>query len=86
VLILQEWDPYILSDELDLYLLIPEADQDKSEDPRYSGEEIFVKVTYITPGGTFGLPEDTCVMSIQKMGSTSAKRPSTKRMAAVREA
>jgi len=32
----------------------------------YTGRFLVVEVTYITPGGTFGVPDDMVVMSIQK--------------------
>lgn len=31
----------------------------------YTGESVHVLVTYISEGGTWGLPRDMCVMSIQ---------------------
>ena len=74
VLVLQEWKNDLQSDELEFFLLIPESDRDDAEDPRYTGHDVFVEVTYLTKGGTYGLPEDLCVMSIKKLGSTSTKR------------
>lgn len=41
-------------------LLLEEWDADN-----YTGNQVLVRVTYITPGGRFGLPEDLCVMSIK---------------------
>ncbi len=35
----------------------------------YTGREQLVKVTYITPGGSFGLPSNLCVMSISPIGA-----------------
>lgn len=34
-----------------------------------TGREIKVTVTYITPGGRWGLPPNTCVMSISPIGA-----------------
>jgi hypothetical protein len=33
----------------------------------FTGAERIVEVTYISRGGTFGLPENLCVMSIRKV-------------------
>lgn len=84
VLRLREWDPEHQSPELELFLAIPESDRDEAEDPRFTGRDVFVKVTYVTPRGAFGLPEDLCVMSVQRWASTDMgrKHSSTKRMAA----
>lgn len=35
----------------------------------YTGKKVCVRVTYITPGGAFGLPEELCVMSIRLIAS-----------------
>jgi len=87
VLRLREWDPDHRSPELELFLAIPEEDRDDAEDPRYTGRDVFVKVTYVTPRGVFGMPEHLCVMSIARLASTDMGRrhSSTKRMAAVVE-
>lgn len=31
----------------------------------YTGQEVFARVTYITAAGTFGLPDNICVMTIR---------------------
>lgn len=31
----------------------------------YTGDELLVRVTHVTPGGNFGLPENLCCMSIK---------------------
>ena len=36
---------------------------------RYTREMVSVRVTYLTPGGTFGLPTDLCVMGIEPSDS-----------------
>lgn len=33
----------------------------------YTGREIFVEVTYVTKGGTFGLPSDVDVLSVRRV-------------------
>lgn len=85
VLLLREWDPDHQSPELEIFLAIPEEDRDDAEDPRYTGRDVFVKVTYVTPRGVFGMPDDLCVMSVRRLASTDMgrKHSSTKRMAAV---
>jgi hypothetical protein len=35
-------------------------------DDVYTGNEIQVNVTYLTPPGQWGLPNDVCVMSIER--------------------
>jgi hypothetical protein len=42
-------------------LLLREWDPDTG---KYTGRYILASVTYMTPGGSFGLPENLCVMSI----------------------
>ncbi len=51
VLVLNEYDPSRAS----LGALIPRG---------FTGRKIFAKVTYISYGGTWGLPPNLCVMSI----------------------
>lgn len=34
----------------------------------YTGDEIFVKITYLTPAGQWGLPADVCVFQIEVIG------------------
>lgn len=36
-----------------------------SQEDSYSGDWILARVTYISMGGTWGLPENLCVMSIK---------------------
>jgi len=48
---------FIVGDEL----LLREYDPDTQT---YSGRNCLVRVKYVTQGGTFGLPDDLCVMSI----------------------
>lgn len=56
-LLLREWDPAVIDrvshrDALTL---------------GYTGRSLLVEVTYITPGGTWGLPAGMCVMAIRKV-------------------
>jgi hypothetical protein len=41
---------------------------------RYTGRSILVEVTYLSAGGTWGLPSDLCVMSIRKVPADVAAR------------
>ena len=50
ILHLREWDP-----SLDLM----------SSEKKYTGNEIYVRALYISMPGTWGLPIDICVMSIE---------------------
>lgn len=52
VLLLREWDPTHLTDY---------------EHKRYTGRSCRVRVTYVTPGGMWGLPAGLCVMSIERL-------------------
>jgi hypothetical protein len=51
-LVLKEWDP---SEP-------PTTHRETWGD--YTGREVYVLVTYMTPGGQWGLPSNVCVMSI----------------------
>lgn len=83
ILLLREWNPAAESPEIAAYLAIPEEDRDPEKDPRYTGQECLVKVTYVTPRASFGLSPETCVMSIHRLFSTGKRSGSTQRMAAV---
>lgn len=54
-LLLCEWDP-TTHDEI----------WRKYEARGFTGREVLVRVTYMTPGGAWGLPEKLCVMSIER--------------------
>lgn len=49
---------FVAGDDLLLQEWDPEAQQ-------YTGAEVLVRVTYISEGGSFGIPEGYCVMSIE---------------------
>lgn len=53
-----------VGDRLDLREWQPE-DPLKLSIENYSGRRILVEVTYMTPGGTWGLPADVCVLGIK---------------------
>jgi hypothetical protein len=40
------------------------------ESERYTGRSVDTEVTYIVPGGNWGLPDDLCVMSIRTVTRT----------------
>jgi hypothetical protein len=42
-------------------------------DGRYTGRRVSVKVTHITRGGQWGIPEGLCVMSIRRLTSRAAR-------------
>lgn len=50
--------PYAVGDKLQLREYDPDTQ-------RYSGRWVQVLVTYLTAAGTWGLPADLCVMSIE---------------------
>lgn len=56
-LLLREWDPEIWEHPTHG---VPAA-------RGYTGRSILVEVTYLSTGGTWGLPADLCVMSIRKV-------------------
>lgn len=51
---------FAVGDTLVLYEFDPETED-------ASGDRLRVKVTYLTPGGSWGLPTDLCVMSVEKI-------------------
>ena len=60
VLHLREWDPSPQMEPVTPWSLV------MTERPRaFTGREAFAVVTYITPGGAWGLPANLCVMSLQ---------------------
>ena len=58
---------YALGDRLFLQEWTPRESHDESTlgEGGYSGRTIEAIVTYILPGGAFGVPEDHCVMAIE---------------------
>jgi len=65
ILVLQEWNPGV-EDPKDLdatymgHLVGPKG-------RGYTGRETSGRVTYITPGGEFGVPKEFCVLSISRI-------------------
>lgn len=53
-----------VGDELYLMEYLPEKQ-------RYTGRNLLVKVTYVTKGGQWGIPEDICIMGIKVCSSVS---------------
>lgn len=49
------------------HLILEEFIPDNGPRPGYTGAIVIVEVTYLTPGGNFGLPQNLCVMSIRKV-------------------
>jgi hypothetical protein len=56
---------FAVGDVLDLLEYEPRA----VDGMRHTGRSIRVRVTYMTPGGAWGLPPKLCVMSIERMES-----------------
>ena len=57
-LVLKEWDPSPHPNPMGLHRL-------QYEKAGYSGRVVVARIAYITPGGSWGLPADLCVMSIE---------------------
>lgn len=61
-LLLREWDP---SGEF-----LPALDAEDvgiNAQPDYTGRERLARITYKTPGGSWGLPPDVCVLAIDAL-------------------
>lgn len=54
VLVLREWDPAL-------------STNGRVADDKYTARAICAQVTHITPGGSFGLPSELCIMSIREI-------------------
>lgn len=55
---------------------VPDAPADPRTDGKYTGRELYARVTYVTRGGDWGLPPDLCIMSIQVLADAlRAPRP-----------
>jgi len=59
VLLLREWDPTLAPTLSGIPFAAPRG---------YTGRSLRVRVTYITRGGEWGIPEGMCVMSIEPTG------------------
>ena len=62
---------YAVGDEMVLKEWEPHSDV-RNDEGTYgynTGRTLTVRVTYLTPGGAWGLPADLCVMSIEPMPS-----------------
>ena len=55
LLILQEWDPALAVEARSNHRAYPEKEA-------FTRRDITVVVTYVAPGGSWGLPADMCVM------------------------
>jgi hypothetical protein len=51
---------FAVGDVLELF----EYEPHKPDGEKYTGRTVRVRVTYLTPGGSWGLPAGLCVMSI----------------------
>lgn len=63
-LLLREWVPAAP-------MLGPQLHEPGYLGPHYTGRSILVEVTYLSAGGTWGLPPGMCVMSIRKVEPAS---------------
>ena len=61
VLVLKEWEPE--EEWVGGHRMMPQAGYDG-----YTGRTLRRVVTYKTPGGSFGLPADLCVLGIKEQG------------------
>ena len=59
---------YAVGDVLELreWRFIGDREWSEGAGGHYTGRSVRVVVTHMTRGGSFGLPEDLCVMSIRK--------------------
>lgn len=74
LILLKEWDPEQFSALCLVAGITREPKEDepgswtvaraKATDLAYTGQSICARITYITKPGTWGLPEDVCVLSI----------------------
>lgn len=55
VLVLEEWDPENVFDEASWSVIRPRG---------YTGRSVTKVVTYMTPGGKWGLPVELCVLGL----------------------
>ena len=57
--------PYKVGDTLHLMEWVPADHHGPGDEERFTGRSFVAEVTYITKGGTWGLPDKLCVMSIR---------------------
>ncbi len=57
-----------VGDQLRLREWVPSEEGIRVVIEGYTGREILAEVRYMTPGGSFGLPADMCVMGICVLG------------------
>ena len=79
LLLLQEWDPSQFYRDCAEACISSEEPPDDDEDDKitaqrqtlrdraYTGQSVGVQITYVTKGGTWGLPTDICVLSIKML-------------------
>ena len=66
--------PFAVGDVLVLEEFDPDCFVDAPSHHGYTGRSLRVRVTYLSAGGTWGLPEGLCVMSVDPLATTTPHR------------